>query len=202
MGRFKNCVAGDVINISSRGDPDPAHLRGQRVAKVIAVQIECGDHVEIFRTQEHLLKCDVGNRVFNHDSRARFSHRNLAPGTAINFLRAKIFLCNFKPQSRNAPSVNFMMLPLCTRVTLLRWFVIAYVIALWIKRTLPERLTGLMPIPTQTSSLSGAPTIFQNSPAFSFVPKRILSNCFGNSFCRKLRIFCASGVPAAYSIPA
>src|SRR6266480_2358993 len=115
-------------------------------------------------------------------------------GPPSNSSAPKYFFAISKPQSRNAPSVNFMMLPLCTRVTLLRWFVIAYVIALWIKRTLPERLTGLMPIPTQTSSLSGAPTIFQNSPAFSFVPKRILSNCFGNSFCRKLRIFCDTGV--------
>ncbi len=37
--------------------------------------------------------------------------------------------------------------------------------ALWISRTLPERLTGLIPIPTMTSSFSGAPTLFQNSDA-------------------------------------
>jgi len=67
---------------------------------------------------------------------------------------------------------------------------------------LPERLTGLMPTPTITSSFSGAPTAFQKSPAFCFVPKRIFSNAFGNSFSRKSRTFAASGLPALYSIPA
>src|ERR1044071_2489402 len=61
---------------------------------------------------------------------------------------------------------------------------------------LPERLTGLMPTPTITSSFSGAPTAFQKSAAFCFVPNRIFSKCLGNSLSRKARTFAASGVPA------
>ena len=63
-------------------------------------------------------------------------------------------------------------------------------------------VTGLMPTPTMTSSFSGAPTDFQNSAAFCFVPKRIFSNGLGNSFARKPRILPDSDVPALYSIPA
>ena len=50
-------------------------------------------------------------------------------------------------QLRNAPSVNFMMLPLCTIVTLLRLFAIAYSIAERNRRSVPSFDTGLMPMP-------------------------------------------------------
>src|SRR5439155_19972891 len=49
---------------------------------------------------------------------------------------------------------------------------------------------------------SFAPTELQNFLAFSWVPKRILSNSLGNSLARKSSILLDSGVPAAYSIPA
>src|SRR5579885_2862449 len=77
-------------------------------------------------------------------------------GPPSNSSAPKYFFATSKPQSRNAPSVNFMMLPLCTSVTLRRRFWMAYDIALCTRRTVPERLTGLIPIPTQTSSFSGA----------------------------------------------
>ena len=56
-------VAGDVVDVAAGGDADAADLRGQRVAEVIAVQIERGDDVEILGTGEHLLERDVGNGV-------------------------------------------------------------------------------------------------------------------------------------------
>ena len=43
---FKDSVAGDVIDIAAGGDANAANLRGQCVAKIIAVQIERGDDVE------------------------------------------------------------------------------------------------------------------------------------------------------------
>ena len=54
---------------------------------------------------------------------------------------------------------------------------------------------------TEWDSLEQAQA-FQNSAAFSRVPKRILSNSFGNSSSKKSRILWDSGVPAAYSMPA
>ena len=50
------------------------------------------------------------------------------------------------PQSLNAPSVNFMMLPLCTSVTESRFAAIAYSIALRTSRFDPNSEIGLMPI--------------------------------------------------------
>ena len=46
-----------------------------------------------------------------------------------------------------APSVNFMMLPLCTMVTDLRLWSSAYLIAARTRRSVPSFETGLMPMP-------------------------------------------------------
>ena len=51
------------------------------------------------------------------------------------------------PSCMNAPSVNFMMLPLWTKVTLLRLLTRAYSMAARTSRSVPSRLTGLMPMP-------------------------------------------------------
>src|SRR6266581_1089955 len=57
-----------------------------------------------------------------------------------NFSRATSY-----PHSRKAPSVNFMMLPLCTSVTEGRRALMAYWIALATRRWVPNRDIGLMP---------------------------------------------------------
>ena len=54
--RFENGVAGDVVDIPAGRDADAADLRGERVAQVIAIQIQRGDDVEIFRARQHLLQ--------------------------------------------------------------------------------------------------------------------------------------------------
>ena len=51
MGRFENSVASDVIDIATGRDANPAHLRGECIAQVIAVQVQRRDDVEIFRAQ-------------------------------------------------------------------------------------------------------------------------------------------------------
>jgi hypothetical protein len=51
------------------------------------------------------------------------------------------------PSRLKAPSVNFMMLPLWTMVTLLRLNLRAYSIAARMRRSVPSRETGLMPMP-------------------------------------------------------
>ena len=59
------------------------------------------------------------------------------------------FTANSYPQSLNAPSVYFIIFPLCTRVTCLLSpdnllaCSIAFLICLW----LPDLLTGFIPIP-------------------------------------------------------
>ncbi len=64
MRRFKDGVTRDVIDIRTRSDSDSANLRGQRVRKIIPVEIHRGDHIVILRTDEHKLKRHVGNRIF------------------------------------------------------------------------------------------------------------------------------------------
>ena len=96
MGRFENGVAGDLIDIAAGRDADPAHLRGQCVAQVIAVQIERGDHVEIFRAREHLLQGNIGDGVLDYDAGAGLVFWNPAPRAAVEFLGAEKTLGDFK----------------------------------------------------------------------------------------------------------
>ena len=96
MGCFENGVASDVIDVAAGRDANPAHLRGECVTQVIAIQIQCGDDIEILRPRQHLLERDVGNRVLDHNSSARFAHGNPAPRSAIKFFCAEIFLRDIK----------------------------------------------------------------------------------------------------------
>src|SRR5438046_140882 len=90
MGRFENGVTGDVINVSTGRDTDPAHLRRERIAQIIAVQIQRRDHVEIFRPQQYLLQRDVRDRVFDDNTGARFVHWDFGPRATVDFLCAEI----------------------------------------------------------------------------------------------------------------
>jgi len=74
--------------------------------------------------------------------------------------------------------VNFMMLPLCTRVTVLRLFLIANSIAMRTRRFDPNSDIGLMPTPE--SGRTRLPS----------------------SFSRNSISFAACGVPLANSMPA
>ena len=45
----------------------PADLCRQCVGQVVAVQIERGDHVKLFRASQDLLKSDIGDGVLNQN---------------------------------------------------------------------------------------------------------------------------------------
>src|SRR5690242_8732356 len=92
---FKNRVAGNVIDVAAGRDADAADLRGQRVAQIIAVQVQRGDDIEIRRAREHLLKRDVGNGVLDDNAGAGLAFGNLAPWAAVHFHRAKFGLGEF-----------------------------------------------------------------------------------------------------------
>src|SRR5687768_18430911 len=70
---------------------------------------------------------------------------SLHQGPPSNSTAPNSRLARSYPQSRKPPSVNFMMLPLCTSVTLLRLLAMAYSRADRIRRSLPSRDTGLIP---------------------------------------------------------
>ncbi len=89
---LKNRVAGDVIDVAAGRDADAADLRRQRVAQVIAVQIQRGDDIEVRRAREHLLERDVGDGVLDDDARTGSALGNFAPGSAIHLRRAEFRL--------------------------------------------------------------------------------------------------------------
>ena len=60
MGGLEDRVAGDVVDVAARSDADATDLGCQRVAQVVTVQVQRGDHVEVGRTREHLLQGEVG----------------------------------------------------------------------------------------------------------------------------------------------
>src|SRR5205823_2155239 len=95
VGGFEAGVAGDVVDVSAGGDADAADLGGQRIAEIVAVEVGRGDDVEIFGACEDLLKRDVGNRVLDDQSRARFAFGDLAPRPAVDFGGAEKFLGDF-----------------------------------------------------------------------------------------------------------
>ena len=58
MGGLEDRVARDVVDVGARRDADAAHLRGQGVGHVIAVEVQRGDHVEVVGPRQHLLESD------------------------------------------------------------------------------------------------------------------------------------------------
>jgi len=73
VGGFENGVAGNVIDISAGRDADAANLRSEGVTQVIAVEVQGRNDVKLFRAREHLLKCDIGNGIFDDNSSAGFA---------------------------------------------------------------------------------------------------------------------------------
>src|SRR3546814_5322075 len=68
-----------VRQVGARSNTDTAHLRGQRVGNVVAVQVQGGDHVVFGRTQQDLLQEGVGDDVFNRDLTTRLGAIEFAP---------------------------------------------------------------------------------------------------------------------------
>ena len=67
---------------------DAADLRGERVAKIITVQVERGDDLEFIRARENLLQRDVRDAVLEHEAGTAFAFGNFAPRAAVHEFRA------------------------------------------------------------------------------------------------------------------
>src|SRR5690606_29073957 len=61
----------------------PAHLRGQRRGKIIAVQVEGGDDVELHRPQQHALRERVDQAILDDDVAARAGVADAAPRPGV-----------------------------------------------------------------------------------------------------------------------
>ena len=64
--------------------PMPAHLRGQRVGDVVAIEVERGHHRILRRAQQDLLQEGIGNAVLDDDFLARLGVGKLAPWAAVD----------------------------------------------------------------------------------------------------------------------
>src|SRR6266536_440387 len=73
VGRLEDRMTGDIVDVRAWRNADSANLRRQRVAQVIAIQIQRRNHVEIVGPRQHLLQRDVRNRILDHNSRARLA---------------------------------------------------------------------------------------------------------------------------------
>src|SRR5438128_187963 len=65
--RLEERVPGLVVDVRAGGDPDPAHLGGERVRQEVPREVRGGDHVELVRPREDLLEERVGDRVLDED---------------------------------------------------------------------------------------------------------------------------------------
>src|SRR3546814_20143005 len=80
-----------VRQVGARSNTDTAHLRGQRVGNVVAVQVQGGDHVVFGRTQQDLLQEGVGDDVFNRDLTTGLGVLEFAPWAAVDNFSAEFF---------------------------------------------------------------------------------------------------------------
>ena len=67
VGRLENGVAGEVVDVATGRDADAAHLRGQCIGEVVAVQVQGRNDVELVGTGEHLLQGDVRDGVLEQN---------------------------------------------------------------------------------------------------------------------------------------
>ena len=97
---------GRVAHVAARRNPRPTDHARHEVADNVAVQIRQHEHIELLRPQHQLLAAVVDDDIVE---------RYIWVG-ARHILEAR----------RNKPSVHFMMLALCTAVTLRRPCLRAY----------------------------------------------------------------------------
>src|SRR6266566_4874548 len=179
--------AGQVVGDASRPERalEPAHDRRRdvRPAQLLEHHRPRQDHTPGVHLVEPgvLGRRAVGRLVYGvavaHVTPRPPSPVPLPTSLSGTVLSPKRSLAISYPHSRNPPSVNFMMLPLCTSVTERRPTRSAYAMALATRRWLPNFDIGLMPIAL---------------PGRIFAPKRSVRNAISAS---------ASGVLARYSTP-
>src|SRR5205823_9016542 len=171
--RLEDGVA--VAHVAAGREPQAAHLRGRRVGQQVAVQVGRRDHRVLVGAQHQLGEHRIGNAVLD-DHPSPVPVPRPASDSGIVLSPNRCFAISY-PHSRNPPSVNFMMLPLCTSVTERRPARSAYWIAFTTRRCEPNFDIGLMPMAL---------------PGLILAPNRSI---------RKAITASASPLPARYSTP-
>ena len=55
MSCFEDCMASQVVDVSSWSDTDTANLRSKCIGQVVTVQVQCCDNVKVSRTSQILV---------------------------------------------------------------------------------------------------------------------------------------------------
>jgi len=113
-----------VTEVGARRDAEATDLCAGGVREVVAVEVRHGEDAELVGPQLHPLEHRVGEAGLDHDGVLRNVDIVLGlpegVGRGEDLLVGVLLLGYFHPHSVNCPSVNFMMFPLPTRVTLSR----------------------------------------------------------------------------------
>ena len=65
MGGLEDTVAGHVVDVPPGCDADAAHLGGQGIGEIVAVEVGGGQDVELLGARQDLLEGDVGDAVLD-----------------------------------------------------------------------------------------------------------------------------------------
>ena len=89
MRGLEDPVPGHIVDVRPGCDPDTAHLGGDGVRKVVAVQVGGSNDVEILGPGQDLLQRDVRDVVLDQDLVARLPpHSSQLTATSANSSRA------------------------------------------------------------------------------------------------------------------
>eukprot|EP00906_Rhabdomonas_costata_P035755 RCo050229 len=65
VGGLKHGMAGEVIDVPPRGNPDASHLGSKGVAEIVPVQVSGRNNVKVLRLHKHVLEHNIRNDVLD-----------------------------------------------------------------------------------------------------------------------------------------
>ena len=86
-----------IAKICARCNADTAHLRRQGIGNVVAVQIQCSNHIIFLRTQQNLLQKSVRDHILDNDPTLVFG--KLHPWPTVQQDSSEFLAANDSPNS-------------------------------------------------------------------------------------------------------
>ena len=84
-----------IRNIRTRCNTNTTNLGSQCIRDVVTIQIQCGNNIIVFRTQQYLLQHGIGNDVLDDDLVTAFWIPERTPWPPVDFLGSKFFFSQF-----------------------------------------------------------------------------------------------------------
>ena len=67
MGGLEDGIAALVVDVCARSDANSAHLCGEHIGDVVAVEVEGGDNRVVLRLEQGVLQEGVADQVIDHE---------------------------------------------------------------------------------------------------------------------------------------